>query len=158
MNGKRKSHIHCIRKESVRGTGGWGPVRSKHRFSLGVENKCGRTRDGMAEPKEREQGKFGYFPCLADHEEDWQPYPTDAQSAERDGHKIHKRTNVCSKHQKYISLSATKLPHIQKILLISNRFFLVYIVNRIISHFILQINLATAYARTILYNQGSRGL
>ena len=42
------------------------------------------TRDGTAEPasrdqflkREREQGD-GYFPCSADHEQDWQPYPVD---------------------------------------------------------------------------------
>ena len=42
----------------------------------------GMTRDGTAEPvsrdqilrRERGQGKT-YFPCSADHEQDWQPYP-----------------------------------------------------------------------------------
>ena len=41
-------------------------------------------RDGTAEPvsrdqilrRERVQGII-YFPCLADHEQDWQPYPVD---------------------------------------------------------------------------------
>ena len=45
------------------------------------------TRDGTAEPvsrdqilrREREQGN-GYFPCSADHEQDWQPYPVDPYS------------------------------------------------------------------------------
>ena len=58
------------------------------------------TRDGTAEPysrdqtlrRERGQGK-SYFPCSADHEQDWQPYPVDAQSAESDDphhtHMIH---------------------------------------------------------------------
>ena len=42
------------------------------------------TRDGSAEVvsrvyilgRERGQGKV-YFPCSADHEQDWQPYPVD---------------------------------------------------------------------------------
>ena len=42
------------------------------------------TRDGTAEPvsrdqifrRERGQGKI-HFPCSADHEQDWQPYPVD---------------------------------------------------------------------------------
>ena len=45
------------------------------------------TRDGTAEPvsrdqilrRERGQGNI-YFPCLADHEQDWQPYPVDPYS------------------------------------------------------------------------------
>ena len=43
------------------------------------------TRDGTAEPvsrdqilrrRERGQGNI-HFPCSADHEQDWQPYPVD---------------------------------------------------------------------------------
>ena len=42
------------------------------------------TRDRMAEPvlrdqiirHERRQRNF-HFPCAADHEQDWQPYPVD---------------------------------------------------------------------------------
>ena len=49
------------------------------------------TRDGTAEPvsqglvlsREREQGNI-YFPCSADHEQDWQPYPVDPYSAVSD--------------------------------------------------------------------------
>ena len=45
------------------------------------------TRDGTAEPvsrdqilrRERGQGKLN-FSCLADHEQDWQPYPVDPYS------------------------------------------------------------------------------
>ena len=45
------------------------------------------TRDGTAEPvsrdqflrRERGQGNI-HFPCLVDHEQDWQPYPVDAYS------------------------------------------------------------------------------
>ena len=51
------------------------------------------TRDGMAEPFSRDQilrGEWGqgniYFPCSADHEHDWQPYPVDPYSAIRADH------------------------------------------------------------------------
>ena len=45
-------------------------------------------RDGTAEPvsrdqilrRAREQGDI-HFPCSADHERDWQPYPVDPYSA-----------------------------------------------------------------------------
>ena len=48
-------------------------------------------RDGTAELNSQDQtlrrewgqGK-SYFPCSADHEQDWQPYPVGAQSAESD--------------------------------------------------------------------------
>ena len=48
----------------------------------------GLTRDGAAEPvsrdrilrRERRQGDIN-FPCSADHEQDWQPYPVDPYSA-----------------------------------------------------------------------------
>ena len=51
------------------------------------------TRDGTAEPVSRDQilrhargqGKC-YFPCSADHEQDWQPYPVDPYSAICDDH------------------------------------------------------------------------
>ena len=46
------------------------------------------TRDGMAEPVSRDQilrhvrGQGNIrFPCSADHEQDWQPYPVDPYSA-----------------------------------------------------------------------------
>ena len=45
------------------------------------------TRDGTAEPVSRDQllrreGGQGniHFPCSADHEQDWQPYPVDPYS------------------------------------------------------------------------------
>ena len=46
------------------------------------------TRDGTAEPVSRDQilrhvrgqGNI-HFPCSADHEQDWQPYPVDLYSA-----------------------------------------------------------------------------
>ena len=51
------------------------------------------TRDGTAEPVSRDQilrhvrgqGNI-YFPCSADHEQDWQPYPVDSYSAISDDH------------------------------------------------------------------------
>ena len=51
------------------------------------------TRDGTAEPvsrdqilrRERGQGKI-LFPCLADHEQDWQPHPVDPYSCYMCGH------------------------------------------------------------------------
>ena len=50
------------------------------------------TRDGTAEPVSRDQilrhvrgqGNI-HFPCSADHEQDWQPYPVGPYSAIRDG-------------------------------------------------------------------------
>ena len=51
------------------------------------------TRDGTAEPVSRDQvlrhvrgqGSID-FPCSADHEQDWQPYPVDPYSAICDDH------------------------------------------------------------------------
>ena len=57
--------------------------------SIGVENeRADAGRDGTAEPVSRDQifrregdrGKI-HFPCSADHELDWQPYPVDPDSA-----------------------------------------------------------------------------
>ena len=51
------------------------------------------TRDGTAEPVSRDQilrharGQGNNnFPCSADHEQDWQPYPIDSYSAMCDDH------------------------------------------------------------------------
>ena len=65
---------------------GRNPV-SKHHIQpeYGDEKTDG---DGTAEPvsrdqilrRERRQGNI-HFPCLADHEQDWQPYPVDPYSA-----------------------------------------------------------------------------
>ena len=51
------------------------------------------TRDGTAEPVSRDQilrlarGQGNnHFPCSADHEQGWQPYPIDPYSAIRDDH------------------------------------------------------------------------
>ena len=51
------------------------------------------TRDGTAEPISRDQiirhargqGNI-HFPCSADHEQDWQPYPVDPYSTICDDH------------------------------------------------------------------------
>ena len=51
------------------------------------------TRDGTTEPVSRDQilrhargqGDI-HFPCSADHEQDWQPYPVDPYSAIYDDH------------------------------------------------------------------------
>ena len=63
------------------------------------------TRDGTAEPVSRDQilrharGQGNvHFPCSADHEQDWQPYPVDPYSAICDDHTcvmtIHTTTNT----------------------------------------------------------------
>ena len=65
---------------------GKNPVKVSTRFSLSIEMRR-LTRDGTAEPvlrdqiprRERGQGK-NHFPCSADHEQDWQPYPVDPYS------------------------------------------------------------------------------
>ena len=51
------------------------------------------TRDGTAEPVSRDQilrharGQGNvHFPCSADHEQDWQPFPVDPYSAICDNH------------------------------------------------------------------------
>ena len=51
------------------------------------------TRDGTAEPVSRDQilrharGQGNvHFPCSADHEQDWQPYPVDPYFAICDDH------------------------------------------------------------------------
>ena len=69
---------------------GRNPVST--RFSLRMEMSR-LTRDGTAEPVSRdqilrharEQGNV-HFPCSADHEQDWQPYPVDPYSAICDDH------------------------------------------------------------------------
>ena len=69
---------------------GSNPVST--RFSLSMEMSR-LTRDGTAEPVSRDQilrhargqGNI-HFPCSADHEQDWQPYPVDPYSAICDDH------------------------------------------------------------------------
>ena len=62
------------------------------RFSLSME-MIRLTRDGTTEPVSRDQNlrharRQGniHFPCSADHERDWQPYPFDPYSAICDDH------------------------------------------------------------------------
>ena len=67
-------------------------VRGYDIFSLSMEMSR-LTRDGTAEPVSRNQilrhargqGNI-HFPCPADHEKDWQPYPVDPYSAICDDH------------------------------------------------------------------------
>ena len=68
-------------------------IMSGHmRFTLIMEMSR-LTRDGTAEPVSRDQilrhargqGNI-HFPCSADHEQDWQPYPVDPYSAICDDH------------------------------------------------------------------------
>ena len=65
---------------------------SKHQLddddSTWVSRMSGLTRDRTAEPVSRDQifrharGQGNvHFPCSADHEQDWQPYPVDPFSA-----------------------------------------------------------------------------
>ena len=66
--------------------------RDKAMISLSMEMSR-LTRDGTAEPVSRDhilrhargQGNT-HFPCSADHEQDWQPYPVDPYSAICDDH------------------------------------------------------------------------
>ena len=61
------------------------------------------TRDGKAEPVSRDQilrharGRVNIiFPCSADHEQDWQPYPVDPYSAIYDDYTyIHTYMYIC---------------------------------------------------------------
>ena len=64
------------------------------------------TRDETAEPVSRDQilrhargqGNI-HFPCSADHEQDWQPYPVDPYSAICDDHTyIHTHTYIINRH------------------------------------------------------------
>ena len=66
----------------------------------------GLTRDGTAELVSRDQilrhargqGNI-HFPCSADHEQDWQPYPVDPYSAICDDHTcIHIYTTTVSSY------------------------------------------------------------
>ena len=75
---KYKNGRHCGNREESH--------KVSTRFHLSM--KMSRlTRDGTAEPvsrdqilwRERGQGNI-YFPCLADHVQDWQPYQVDPYS------------------------------------------------------------------------------
>ena len=66
------------------------------------------TRDGTAEPAsrdqilrhERGQGNI-LFPCSAEYEQDWQPYPVDAYSVVCDDHRFgdEQQSTVCQIHK-----------------------------------------------------------
>ena len=66
------------------------------------------TRDGTAEPVSRDQilrhargqGNI-HFPCSADHEQDWQPYPVDPYSAICDDH-TYKHTYILYSSSLYL--------------------------------------------------------
>ena len=69
------------------------PPRGDHRFLLVSTFNIRLTREGTAEPLSRDQilrrarGQGNvHFPCSADHELDWQPYPVDPYSAICDDH------------------------------------------------------------------------
>ena len=71
---------------------GRNPV-SKHHFQPEYGEMSRLTRDGTAESVSRDQifrharGQGNIiFPCSADHEQDWQPYPVDPYSAICDDH------------------------------------------------------------------------
>ena len=71
---------------------GRNPV-SKHQIQPEYGEMSRLTRDGTAEPVSRDQilrharGQGNIiFPCSADHEQDWQPYPVDPYFAICDDH------------------------------------------------------------------------
>ena len=72
----------------------WTPLRKSPgipyvstRFSLNVENEQADARRDCRTclARSNSQARTGtgkyYFPCSADHEQDWQPYPVDPYSA-----------------------------------------------------------------------------
>ena len=66
---------------------GRNPVSNKHRIQPEYGEMSRLTRDGTAEPVSRDQilrhaqGQGNIiFPCSADHEQDWQHYPSVALS------------------------------------------------------------------------------
>ena len=54
-----------------------------HRRGTGLPNPSRGTKFSGANG---DRENFIYFPCPADHEQDWQPYPVDPYSAICDGH------------------------------------------------------------------------
>ena len=64
------------------------------------------TRDGTAElvsrdqilRRDRGQGNNIHFPCSADHEQDWQPYPVDPYSCDMCDHTYIHIDSVVSKY------------------------------------------------------------
>ena len=87
------------------------------------------TRDGTAEPFSRDQilkhargQRIIHFPCSADHEQDWQPYPVDPYSAICDT--IHAYIHMCVTIHNvgdkptvilYTTIIAIVVSHIQRI-------------------------------------------
>ena len=79
---------------------GRNPV-SKHQIQPEYGEMSRLTRDGTAEPVSRDQilrhargqGNI-HFPCSADHEQDWQPYPVDPYSAICDDHTYSRRATT----------------------------------------------------------------
>ena len=86
------------------------------RFSLSME-MIRLTRDGTAEPVSRDQtlrharGQGNvHFPCSADHEQDWQPYPVDPYSAICDDHTyIHTYYWPCAGRLSAVNVIGTQL-------------------------------------------------
>ena len=79
-----------------------GFINRRTRFSLSM-GMSRLTRNGTAERVSRDQilrharGREYYFPCSADHEQDWKPYPVDPYYAMCDDHTyIH--TYICKYH------------------------------------------------------------
>ena len=76
------------------------------------------TRDGTAEPVSRDQilrharGQGNvHFPCSADHEQDWQPYPVDPYSAICDDHTyIHTYISATKSQQDYNDMGSGAFP------------------------------------------------
>ena len=79
------------------------------------------TRDGTAKPfsrdqtlrRERGQGKI-HFPCSADHEQDWQPYPVVPYSAMCDDHAHIHTTSILLNTDRGVSTGVTRATNINK--------------------------------------------
>ena len=70
---------------------------SRHQIQPEYMEMSRLARDGTAEPVSRDQilrhvrrQENNNFPCSADHDQDWQPYPVDPYSAICDDHILHK--------------------------------------------------------------------
>ena len=101
----------------------WSPPRNSGgipyvstRFSMGMEMSR-LTRYGTAEPvsrdqiprRKRGQGNIN-FPCSADHEQDWQPYPDDPYSCYMRDHTIHTTQERSTGNKPAGSLGITRNP------------------------------------------------
>ena len=90
---------------------GRNPVR-KHQIQPEYgDEQADAGRDGwtrLARPNSQARTGTGgyYFPCSADHEQDWQPYPVDPYSAIYDDHTyIH--TYICSNFSKCRAMTSS---------------------------------------------------